>query len=102
MKKYMMSKGQMKKQFAEFCDAIEKFVPRLKKEIEEKKMIYIPARDLAKDMGPEFLDKHPVSFYNGTKFCLWNNGIYVGAKTKDHEPTLLMRYRTKEDKFFKK
>jgi len=52
-------------------------------------------------MGPEFLDKHPVSFYMGTKICLWDNGIYVGAKTKDDEPTLLMRARTPEDKFYK-
>lgn len=80
MKKYMMTKGQMKRQFAEFCSAIEKFIPRFKKEIDEKEMIYIPARDLAKEMGPEFLDKHPVSFYMGTKLCLWDNGIYVGDK----------------------
>lgn len=96
-----MSKGQMKRQFADFCNVIEKFVPRLKKEIDEKEMIYIPARDLAKDMGPKFQDKHPVSFYMGTKFCLWDNGIYAGAKTKDHKPTLIMRSRTPEDKFYK-
>ena len=96
----MMTKGQMKRQFAEFCNAIEKFVPRLKKEINEKKTISISARDLAKEMGPKFQDKHPISFYIGTKVCSWDSGIHVGAKTKDDEPTLLMRYRTKEDKLF--
>ena len=54
MKKYMMTKGQMKKQYADFCNTIEKFVPRLKKEIDEKKTISISARDLAKEMGPKF------------------------------------------------
>ena len=97
----IMSKGQMKKQFAEFCNAIEKVVPRLKKEIEEKKTISIPAKDIAKEMGPKFQAKHPISFYWGTKVCLWDNGIHVIAKTKDDEPTLLMRARTPEDKFFK-
>jgi hypothetical protein len=97
----LISKGQRRKQYAEICDAIEKVVPRLKKEIDEKKMIYVNARDLAKEMGPKFQDKHPVNFYWGTKFCLWDSGIYVGAKTKDHEPILIMRARTQEDKFFK-
>ena len=96
-----MPKGQLKKQFAEFCNAIEKVVPKLKKEIEEKNTISIPARDLAKEMGPKFQAKHPISFYMGTKICLWDSGIYVGAKTKDDEPTLLMRARTPEDKYFK-
>lgn len=91
----------MKKQYAEFCLAIEKVVPRLKKEIEEKNTISIPARDLAKEMGPKFQVKHPTIFYWGTKVCLWDNGIHVEPKRKDHEPTLLMRARTPEDKYFK-
>ena len=97
-----VSKGQMKRQFSEFCYEIEKFVPKLKKEIDEKNTIFISARDLAKEMGPKFQDKHPISFYLGTRVCLWDNGIYVGAKTKDNEPTLMMRYRTREDKLFEK
>lgn len=91
----------MKKKYAEFCLAIEKVVPRLKKEIEEKNTISIPARDIAKEMGPKFQAKHPISFYWGTKVCLWDYGIHVVPKTKDHEPTLLMRSRTPEDKYFK-
>ena len=101
MPKIMITKGQRKKQFVEFCNAIEKVVPRLKKEIEEKKTISIPAKDLAKEMGPKFLAKHPTIFYWGTKVCLWDNGIHVEAKTKDHEPTFLIRSRTPKDKYFK-
>lgn len=102
MSKKIITKGQMKRQYAEFCDVIEKFVPRLKKEIDDEKTIFVKARNLAKEMGPQFQDKHPVSFYWGARLCLWDNGIYVGAKTKDHEPTLMMRYRTREDKLFEK
>jgi hypothetical protein len=101
MSKIIISKGQRRKQYAEFCNAIEKFVPRLKKEIDDKKTISIQARDLAKEMGPKFQEKHPISFYWGTKFCLWDSGIHVEAKTKDHEPILLMRARTPEDKYYK-
>lgn len=97
----MTSKGQMKEKFAEFCNVIEKVAPRLKKEIDEKGTIFVPARDLAKEMGPKFQDKHPAIFYWGTKVCLWDKGIYVGAKTKDNEPTLMMRLRTQEDKYYK-
>ncbi len=39
--------------YAYFCNVIEKF-PRFKKEIDEKEMIYIPAKDLAKEMGQQF------------------------------------------------
>ena len=97
----MISKGQRRKQFAEFCNEIEKVVPRLKKEIEEKNTISIPAKDLAKDMGQKFQEKHPIIFYWGMKVCLWDNGIHVEAKTKDHEPTFLIRSRTPKDKYFK-
>lgn len=100
MSKNTMTQGQMRKKYAEFCNAIEKVVPKLKKEIEDKKTIYIPARDIAKDI-PEFRDKHILNFYMGTKFCLWDKGIFVMGKTKDHEPIFQMRARTKEDKFFK-
>jgi len=52
-------------------------------------------------MGPKFEAKHITIFYWGTKVCLWDNGIHVEPKRKDHEPTLLMRARTPEDKYFK-
>ncbi len=92
---------EVKKQRAEFCQAIEKVVSKLEKEIDKKNTILMSAKDLAKEMGPKFEAKQPTSFYWGAKLCLWDNGIHIEPKKKDHELTLLMRYRTPDDKLFK-
>lgn len=80
-----------------FCQAMEKVAHKLKKEIEKKNTICIPVKDLAKDMEPKFEIKDITQFYFRTRQCLWDNGIHIEPKTKDHEHTLLMRTRTPDD-----
>lgn len=93
---------EVERKKAEFCQSIEKIVPKLKKELEEKDTILISIKNLAKDMGPKFEIMLPKNFYLAAKLCLWDNGIYVEPSIKDHERALLMRNRTPEDKLFKK
>ncbi len=100
-KKAELMRKEMEKERAEFYQAINRIVPKLKKEIEEKNTILISVKELAKGMGPKFEIKHPTTFYWGAKLCLWDNYIYVDPKRKDHEPALLMRMRTPDDKLFK-
>ena len=92
---------EVEKHKEEFCLAIEKVVPKLKKEIEKKNTILMPVKDLEKEMGPKFETSNPTRFYWAAKFCLWDNGINVEPKKKNNEPSLLMRSRTPDDKLFK-
>lgn len=100
-KKVELMRKEMEKEKAEFYQAIDKIVPKLKKEIEEKNTILVKVKDLAKDMASKFEAKHPTSFYWGAKLCLWSNGIFVDPKRKDNEPAMLMRFRSPDDKMFK-
>lgn len=93
---------EVERKKAEFCQSIEKIVPKLKKELEDKDTILISIKNLAKDMGPKFEIMLHKNFYLAAKLYLWDNGIYVEPSTKDHEHALLMRNRTPEDKLFKK
>ena len=93
---------KVKRHKEEFCNAIGKIVPELQKEIKEKNMITTTIEDLAKQMGPGYGSRDSTRFYWATKLCLWDIGIYVEPKIKDHGTTLLMRYRTREDKFLEK
>ena len=87
-----------KQQREEFCNTIGKIVPELQKEIKEKNTITIPIKDLAKKMGPKYESRNPTSFYWAAKLCLWDKGIHIEPKRKDHEKALLIRTRTPEDK----
>ena len=66
---------EVERKKAEFCQSIEKIVPKLKKELEEKDTILISIKDLAKDMGSKFEIMLPKNFYLATKLYLWDNGI---------------------------
>ena len=93
---------EVKRHKEEFCNTIGKIVPELQKEIKEKHEITTTIEDLAKKMGPGYEHRDSIRFYWATKLCLWDIGIYVEPKRKDHGTTLLMRYRTREDKFLEK
>lgn len=93
---------EVERKKAEFCQSIEKIVPKLNKELEEKDTILISIKDLAKDMGSKFEIMLPKNFYLAAKLYLWDNDIYVEPNIKDHERALLMRNRTPDDKLFKK
>jgi predicted RNA binding protein with dsRBD fold (UPF0201 family) len=80
-----------------FCKAMEKVIPKLKAKIEEKKTIFVPVEDLAKDMDPKFNVKEITSFYFNTKMCLRANGIHAEPRTKNHKRVLLMRIRKPDD-----
>ncbi len=65
-----MIRKDIEKLKAEFTKAMEKIIPKLKKELEEKETILIPVKDLKKEMG-----KFDIIY--AAKLCLWDNGIYI-------------------------
>lgn len=93
--------GRITKNRKEFCSDLKKIVPKLKKEIEEKNTISMSPKDLIGKMGLinrlKYRSKHTTSIYWNLKYCLWNEGIYVGIRKKDHEKELQMRTRTSKD-----
>lgn len=93
--------GRITKNREEFCSDLKKIVPKLKKEIEEKNTISMSPKDLIGKMGLinrlKYRSKHTTSIYWNSKYCLWNEGIYVNIRKKDHEKELQMRTRTPKD-----
>jgi hypothetical protein len=96
-----MIRKEIEKLKAEFAKEMEKIIPKLKKELEEKETILIPVKDLKKEMG-KFGIMNDTRFFYAAKLCLWDNGIYIEGKKKEGESALLMRNRNPDDKFFKK
>lgn len=84
------------KPYESFCNAIEKIVPELQREIKEKDTITMSAKDLAEKIGMP--RKNDTSIYWGAKYCLFNKGIIVTSTKKDHDRALLLRSRTPDDK----
>lgn len=85
----------------EFCNDLKKIVPKLKKEIEEKNTISMSPKDLIGKMGPiyrlKYRSRSTTGIYWNSKYCLWNEGIQVDIRKKDHEKELQMRTRIPED-----
>lgn len=52
--------SERRKKLAEYCDAIDKIVPELHRELREKNTITISKKDLAKKMGPVFEKKYDI------------------------------------------
>lgn len=92
---------EIEKGKSEFCSAIDKIVPKLKKEIGETGTVLKTIHELKNEMGPKFETRHSTTFYHGARLCLFDNGIFVEPKKKDKEPALLMRIASKDDKLFK-
>ena len=100
-KEVEMIRKEIEKERSEFCGAIEKIVPKLKKELGETGTVLKTIQELKNEMGPKFEIMHLTRFYHGTRLCLFDNGIFVEPKKKDKEPALLMRIVSKYDKLFK-
>lgn len=92
---------RVKKRREGFCGDLKKIVPKLKKEIEEKNIISMSPKDLIGKMGLihklKYRSRSTTGIYWDSKYCLWNEGIYVNIKKKDHEKELQMRTRTPDD-----
>ena len=92
---------RIKKKREEFCSDLKKVVPKLKKEIEEKNTISMGPKDLIGKMGLirrlKYRSRSTTGIYWDSKYCLWNEGIYVEIRKKDHEKELQMRTRTSKD-----
>lgn len=91
---------EIEKVRADFCDTLEKIIPRLKKEIEETGTIIVSVNELKSEMGRKYENMHITRFYYGAKLCLFDNGIYIEPKKKDDEPALAMRFLKEDDKLF--
>ena len=91
---------EIEKERAEFCDTLEKIIPRLKTEIEETGTIIVSVEELKREMGRKYELMHITRFYYSAKLCLFDNGIYIEPKMKSAEPTLVMRFIKEDDKLF--
>lgn len=92
---------EIEKERTEFCDILEKIIPRLKKEIEEIGTIIVSVKELKSEMRGKYEHMHITRFYYGAKLCLFDNGIYIEPRKKDTEPALSMRFLKEDDKLFK-
>lgn len=92
---------RIKKRREGFCGDLKKIVPKLKKEIEEKNTISMSPKDLIGKMELmhrlKYRSRSTTGIYWDSKYCLWNEGIYVEIRKKDHEKELQMRTRTPGD-----
>lgn len=95
--------ARTERRIEEFCRKIEKSVPKLKKEIAEKREIYVAPEDLGKKLGLGLLDRrrHPTGIYWDAKYCLWKEDIFLTSKRTDGQ-TRVIRARMPEDELPKK
>ncbi len=91
---------EIEKERTEFCDALEKIIPRLKKEIEKTGTIIVSVEELKREMGIKYELMHITRFYYGAKLCLFDNDMFIEPKMKNAEPSLVMRFIKEDDKLF--
>lgn len=94
-KRFTTKETTKEQKLLESCNAIEKIVPELKIKIKEKDAITMSTKDLMEKIGPAF---EPRDIYWKARYCLFNNDIIITSTKKDHEPAVLMRSRTPDDK----
>lgn len=95
-----MMPEDVKRGYTKYCDALQKIVPRIDKDISRSpnKEVIIKVKDLTKKMGKEFEKLHPTSIYWGVKYNMFQEGIIVSTKkTKEGELALVMRHKTEID-----
>jgi len=93
-------KFRAKQRRDEFCHTIENVVPKLKKEISDKKEILVTPEDLGKklELRSTLPPRHPISIFWDARYCLWKDGIYVGTIRKDNKKMRIIRARDPDDK----
>lgn len=87
--------------YGKYAQAIAKDVAWFREQIglspDEK--IRLKSRDIATEMGPEFVKKSDTAIYWGLKFVLFHEGLVVDSGTaKDKSRLLVIRTATPEDK----
>lgn len=89
-----------KEKYGKYVDHLKKHIEWIKENVRESKdgHIRMKVKDLAKEMGPEFVERDERSIYNGVRYVLFNEGIVVdfGAH-KDGNKLLIMRLATDAD-----
>lgn len=92
--------------YSRYTKALESHVEWLKDQIANSKdgHIRVKSTELAKGMGIDLKKNekgpglHPTSFYWGTRYAAFHNGMVVtSGQTKAGEPLLVLRLRTEKD-----
>jgi hypothetical protein len=87
--------------YGKYVEAIHKHIEWIKEKIKDSKdgTIRMKVNDIAKEMGPDFVGKDERSTYNGLKYVLFNEGIFVELGThKDGDKLLIMRFAINSDR----
>jgi hypothetical protein len=92
-----------RKGYKKYSDAVDRIhlVSWIKEEIEKKseKTIVVKVDDVAKEMGPEFVNAGYQIMYQALKAILFQKGIFLSMAThKDGDKTFLLRYIKEGDK----
>lgn len=87
--------------YGKYAEAIKSHIDWIREKIEESKDGHIraKAKDIAKEMGQDFVGRDERSIYNGLRYVLFNEGIVVELGTHtDGDKLLIMRLATEEDR----
>lgn len=87
--------------YGKYAEAISRHIEWIKEQIGRTKdgHVRMKVNDIAKEMGPDFVGKDERSTYNGLKYVLFHEGIYVELGThKDGDKLLIMRLATDADR----
>lgn len=92
-----------RKGYKKYSDAVDRInlVAWIKGEIEKKseRMIVVKIDDVAKEMGPEFVNVGYQIMYQALKAILFRHGIFLSMAThKDGDKTFLLRYVKEGDR----
>ena len=95
-------KGRTKgEKYGKYAEGIKKHIQWIKEKISQSSDGYVrmKVKDIAKEMGPDFVGKDERSTYNGLKYVLFHEGIFIDLGThKDGDKLLIMRFATDEDR----
>ena len=87
--------------YGKYAEAIKRHIEWINEKIKDSKDGYIrmKVKDIAKEMGTEFVGKDDRSISTALKYVLFHEGIYVDLGThKDGDKLLAMRLATDVDK----